>query len=391
MSKYDDALHVIEQTIEPVEKEKISIAQALNRVLREDIVADMDMPPFDKAAMDGYACRASDLGSVMRVVEHIPAGHEPLQTIGDHQCARIMTGAKIPLGADMVFMLEDTEQIDSDHVRCINPASKKNICYRGEDFRQGDILLYSGIRIQPAHIGIMASVGRTEAWVSQLPRITILATGSELVEPDRKPVGVQIRNSNSYMLIAMLEDMFLPASYAGIIPDDLNQIRKKAETAIAQADILILTGGASKGDFDFTTDVLQYFGYEILVTTTGVQPGNPMIYAKKGGKYCFGLSGNPVSSFVQFELFVKPFLYRMLQYQQIPSWYKATLASDVSRKKAGRTGIIPVKFNDDFSVTALPFHGSAHLNALADAQALMQIPEQITVLKKGEYVYVRPL
>lgn len=392
MGKYNDILNIMhQQVVEPIDKEKVPLAKALNRILREEIVADIEMPPFNKAAMDGYACRQSDLGNVMQVVEHIPAGFVPTKTIGPNQCARIMTGSIVPAGADMVFMLEDTEQVDADHVRCTNPKSKKNICYRGEDYHSGDILLSAGVRIRPVHVGIMASAGYDGVWVSRMPKIAVLASGSELVEPNQKPEGAQIRNSNSPMLMALLEGMSIPANYGGIIPDDPDEIRKKTGNTIAQNDIVLLTGGASKGDFDFTADVLKYFGFEILATTTGLQPGNPMVFAKKEQRFCFGLSGNPVSSLIQFELFVRPFLCRILGCVELPEWHEATLASEIRRAKAGRLGIVPVKYNTDSSVTPLPFHGSAHLNALAGAQALLQIPETVTLLNKGDKVYVRPL
>ncbi|HOK99722.1 MAG: gephyrin-like molybdotransferase Glp [Bacteroidales bacterium] len=391
MSKYEDILSMMQQVIAPVEREKVSLDRALNRVLREDIVADIDMPPFDKAAMDGYACRTCDLGNIMEVVERIPAGFVPTSTIGPNQCARIMTGAIVPQGADMVFMLEDTEEIDAKHVRCKNPNSKKNICYRGEDYRKGDILVPSGIKIRPMHIGILASAGYAEVWVSKRPSVAIMATGSELVEPYQLPTGAQIRNSNSPMLQALLAELSISANYEGIISDEMDIIRSKTEKALIQNDVLLLTGGASKGDFDYTVDVLQYFGFDMLCTTTGLQPGNPMIFAKKEKKFCFGLSGNPVSSFVQFELFVRPFFFWLCGCSELPQWQKAILKNDFSRKKAGRLGIVPVKFNADYSVETLDFHGSAHLNALVNAQALMQIPESVTSIKTGEQVYVRPL
>lgn len=237
----------------------------------------------------------------------------------------------------------------------------------------------------------MAGAGYTSVLVSKTPQIGIMATGTELVEPSEIPLAGQIRNSNSYQLMAQLQALAVTYNYIGTIKDDFELISETFKKSLNNNDIIIITGGASNGDFDFVPAMLRKQGFEILVDKTGIQPGNPMTFSKKLNKYCFGLSGNPVSLFVQFELFLKPFIYKLMACEWEPTRIKGILARDFQRKKAGRFGIIPVNLESDNLVVEIDFHGSAHINALTYANALMEIPQDITHLKQGEQVYVRPI
>lgn len=391
MSLFEKAKHTIETSVTGPETETAELLGSLNKVLWEDVIADMNMPPFNKSAMDGYACRKEDLGNAMEVLEIIPAGKPPLKTIGKNQCSKIMTGAMVPPGANCVFMVEDAQPVDDKFIRCNNPKTKENICFQGEDYQAGDILIKKGAVISPAHVGIMAGAGYTKITVSKAPKISIIATGTELVEPGQKPLPGQIRNSNSYQLMAQLRAMGIPCNYNGIIPDHLDEIASRFEKSLADNDIVLITGGASVGDFDFVPALLKNQGFDILVEKTGIQPGNPMTFSKKGKKYCFGLSGNPVSSFVQFELFVKPFIYKFMGCQYQAARIKGALTWDFHRAKAMRFGIIPVKLSVDNRVGPIDFHGSAHINALADANALMEVPEGVSRIMNGETVNVQLL
>lgn len=386
-----DAYYKITQSIESTRfpTEKVRLSESLNHILQEDIIADMNMPPFDKSAMDGFACRKEDLGSELMVLETIQAGKLPSKTIGKNQCSKIMTGAAVPDGANCVFMTEDAEPVPENSVKCINPATKTNICFTGEDYKKGDVLINKGVKIGPGHVGTMASAGYHQIAVSNMPTVGIMATGTELVEPSEIAGAGKIRNSNSYQLMAQLKAMEIDGNYLGIFEDDFDKISRNFEAALYNNDLVIITGGASQGDFDFVPAMLQKQGFEVLVQNTGIQPGNPMTFSKKEAKYCFGLSGNPVSSFVQFELFVKPFLYKLLGSLWQPTKVKGKLAKTFSRKKGHRFGIIPVKMDENNRVTEIGFHGSAHINALAFANALMEIPKGVTHLNEGEEVDLR--
>ena len=389
MQAYYKIIQSIENFSADRGREKKPLSECLRHVLQEDVVADMNMPPFDKSAMDGFACRMEDIDQELEILETIQAGKLPGKAIGPKQCSRIMTGAAVPQGADCVFMMEDAVFSGDKSVTCNNPATKRNICYTGEDYKQGDVLINKGGVICPAHIGTLASAGYAQVAVSKMPGVGILATGTELVEPSEWPAGGQIRNSNSYQVMAQLWSMGIRSDYHGIIVDDIEAISKSFEKALKSNDVVIITGGASQGDFDFVPAILQRHGFEIVLEKTGIQPGNPMSFSRKKQQFCFGLSGNPVSSFVQFELFVKPFLYKIMGANWEAAQVKGRLAQSFKRNKGHRFGIVPVRINSDSSVAEIGFHGSAHINSLAHANALMEVPVGVTYLKEGEEVNVR--
>ena len=288
--------------------ETVDFANAVNRVLAQDVRADMPMPPFNKSAMDGYACRRADLGEPMTVIEEIPAGCMPNKSIVANQCSKIMTGAPVPQGADCVIMIEYTETVDTDRIRFTADDSADNICLKGEDIREGDVVLNKGERITPAHIAVLATVGCTTPPVYARPRVALMATGSELVEPTEKAQGANIRNSNSYQLATQLQQMGALVTYCGIIPDDLEATIQAIAAAKNDHDLVLISGGVSMGDYDFVPEALQSNGFELLFQSVAMQPGRPTIFGTHNETYCVGLPGNPVSTFIVVELMVKPFL-----------------------------------------------------------------------------------
>ncbi|RIJ50707.1 molybdopterin molybdenumtransferase MoeA [Maribellus luteus] len=391
MSKFDEILSLIKQLPEVFETEEVALQDAFNSVLREDVLADMNMPPFHKSAMDGYACHFEDLGNEMEVLEVIHAGMMPTQTVGRNQCSKIMTGAAVPDGCDCVFKVEDSEEVAEKTVRCINLRTARNICYTGEDYQQGDVLIKEGTIISVPQMAVLAGAGYAKVKVSARPRITVIATGSELVEPHEKPEPGQIRNSNSSQVITQLRKMNLEVAENLQLKDDYDLLTHKFNEALENSDMVIFTGGASVGDFDFIPEILKEQGFKIYWDRTGFKPGNPMTFSQKGNKFAIGLSGNPVSSLVQFELLAKPAIYQLMGAKYTPTRIMATLNFDYRRKKADRLAIVPVYFGNDGKIEEIPFHGSAHINALISATALMEIPLGVDTINKGETVYVRPL
>lgn len=390
MESFEFIQQVISQLQPSFRVEDMPVQDTTGHVHQQHITADMDMPPFDKSAMDGYACRKQDIGNKLKVIEIVAAGSVPVNEIKENQCAKIMTGAKVPPGADCVFMVEDAEIIDAVNVRCTNLNTKTNICYQGEDHRIGDILLEKGQIIKPEHLSIIASAGFTQVKVSQMPGIGLIVTGSELVEPDQKPGSGKIRNSNAVQITALCKKMHLDVNYYGIVSDNVKQLTNVFNQAMDETDMIMITGGASMGDFDLVPELLSQSGFEIVWERTGLKPGNPMSFSHNKNKYCFGLSGNPVSCLVQFEYIVKPVLYQLLGGNYLPPVVKGEMAMDFYRKNASRFGIIPVYINPQGLIELLPFNGSAHLNVLAGANALMEIATGINELKKGGHAYVRP-
>lgn len=371
--------------------EKIALENALNRVLQEDIIADLNMPPFHKSAMDGYACHAEDIENTLEIQEVINAGKLPSKKVGKNQCSKIMTGAAVPEGCDCVFKIEDAEQVSEKEVRCLNKNTAGNICFLGEDYRKGDVLLKKGTIIHVAQMAVLAGAGYAKVKVSARPEITVIATGSELVPPERVPQPGQIRNSNALQLISQLKKMNLGVIDNFIVGDNFQVLTEKFINALNKSDYIFFTGGASVGDFDFIPEILKTQGFRVFWDRTGIKPGNPMTFSQKGNKYCFGLSGNPVSSMVQFQMIAKPVIYKLLGAQYTQLRVKGTLAFDFHRKKTDRMAIIPVSIGEKGLIDEISFHGSAHINALTRANALLEVPLGVNTIKKGESGYVRPL
>jgi len=371
--------------------EPVELRCALGRVLAQDVVSDVDMPPFDKSAMDGYACRRADLSALLTVTEEIPAGKMPARPIGPLQCARIMTGAPVPAGADCVVMVEHTEALPDGRIRIADPHTADNICRRAEDVRRGDCVLKAGEIVTPAHIAVLASVGCATPRVARRPRVAVLATGNELVEPHVTPAGAQIRNSNGYQLCAQLERMGAEPHYAGIVADTSEALAASLKKAEQDSNLLLFSGGVSVGAFDMVPDILRAAGFEFLFQSVAMQPGRPTLFGRRGAVYCCGLPGNPVSTFVVFEMLLKPFLYKLMGHTFSPCMVQAVLARDVRCKASTRQITMPVMFTQPGVVDTVEYHGSAHINAMARAHALLTIPAGQATLPAGTTVHVRPL
>ena len=394
MISFDTAYELMQNAVVRLGTERVPLAAARNRILAEDVISDVDSPPFNKAAMDGFACRRGDLDAELTVIEEIPAGVFPRRAIGPHECARIMTGAPVPAGADMVIKVEDTVEPVPGKIRLESlsgASTATNICPRAEDVRVGDVVLQAGQRLTPAGIAVLASAGCTHPLVACRPRVAVLATGNELVEPGVRPGPAAIRNSNSYQLCAHLEDMGVVAEYAGIVRDDVGALVAAIGAAQREHDVIILSGGVSAGDFDFVPEALGQCGFTLLFDRVAMQPGRPTVFGSDGRVYGCGLPGNPVSTFVVFELLLKPFLYRLMGHTDVPRWTTGVLSQDVRRGKGARQFTLPVCFPAPGEVALLDYHGSAHINALNRAQGLLTLPDGVTEIKSGTVVHVRSL
>ncbi len=389
----NDALKVVLENSKPSNiTEKVKLRESLNRVLAEDVLSDMNMPPFDKTAVDGYACRISDAMEELEVIEVIPAGKIPEKIVGQGQCSKIMTGAMIPNGADCVLMVEETSEIADNRIIFTGKTPKTNICPLGEDIRTGDKVLGKGILIDPQHIAIMASVGCANPLVASKPKVAILTTGDELVEPEATPNSVQIRNSNGHQLVAQVVKAGAEPSYYGIISDTKEATSNAISRALNENDIVILTGGVSMGDFDYVPEVLKSLGVNILFESIAVQPGKPTTFGVSGNKLIFGLPGNPVSSYLQFEILIKPAIKKLMGAKITnPLISRLPMAKNYIRKKTERLGLVPVALTPDFKVYPVEFHGSAHIFALAHADGYIMIPVGIGEVMEGELVDVRPI
>jgi molybdopterin molybdotransferase len=387
----DEAFETVMNSAFSTGTEIIDFNDSLNRVLAQDIRSDMDMPPFNKATVDGFACRRADLENELEIVETIAAGSYPEKTISKGQCSRIMTGAVVPAGADTIFMVENSELLSSQKVRFTGSFTKDNISVKGEDIKTGDSVLKSGMLIRPQDIAAMACVGCTSVVVSRMPVVAVISTGNELVEPVEIPGLSQIRNINAYELIAQVKRTGGKAKYYGIARDDEKATLKIVSRAISECDIVLISGGVSMGDFDFVPSVLEQAGVKILFSSVRVQPGKPTTFGVHADSLVFGLPGNPVSSFIQFEYLVHPLIYSMMGYKWDPLMIYLPMKMPYSRKSADRQGLVPVKFENDGSVSPVEYHGSAHISALIHADGIISIPAGMKTIKNGEVVGVRQI
>jgi molybdopterin molybdotransferase len=389
MLTFEEALEIVLGSARELGAERVDIAGALNRILAEDVRSDIDIPPFNKAVMDGYACRRQDLANELVVIETIPAGRPVEKTIGPNLCAKIMTGAVVPEGADCVIMKEYVEISAAERIRFVGEKTADNICVRGEDVKAGITVLRKGSLLRAQHIAVLASVGCVEPAVAKRPRVGLIATGDELVEPAARPPASQIRNSNSYQLAAQVEQTGAPAKNYGAAADNTEAIESVLERAFEENDVVLFSGGVSVGEYDLVKTVLKKAGVSLLFEKVAAEPGRPMVFGVRDKAFCFALPGNPVSSFVMFELLVKPFLYKMMGHDFKPPVSHRELAKTISRKSAERDSWLPVAFTENGKVERIEYHGSAHINALCDADGLLCIPAGVKEIKQDSIVTVR--
>ena len=367
--------------------EEVDLTDALGRVLVSDIVSDIDMPPFDKSAMDGFACRRADLDRPLKIVETIAAGRIPEKEISEGECARIMTGAAVPGGADTVVMVEDTRE-ENGIVTVTRRSGSSNICLLGEDLREGDTVLKKGSLIRSSEIAVLAATGSAKALVAVRPVLGIAVTGDELAEPGYPMNAGMIRNSNGPQLMAQAAEIGLPAKYLGIVPDDRGAVPELIERTSGEIDVYIFSGGVSMGDYDFVPEGLEEAGFELLVHGAAIKPGRPLLFGRCGDAWVFGLPGNPVSVFVLFEMIVKPFCFRLMGHDYRPLEVTVRLEKDFTRKEAVRTAHVPVTLTSDGWARLIEYHGSAHIHAYTRADGILRIPAGVESLKKGEEVRI---
>ena len=402
---FEEARRVVEQRalfIPPPEVEAVDLLVACGRVLAEPVVADRDFPPFPRAARDGYAVRAEDVSQVpehLQLIGEIKAGDLSATSlrVGPGQAAAIMTGAPMPAGADAVVMMEHTAQLPAQQVDIQRSVqSGDNFVARGSEARAGQTLLESGARLDHAAIAIAASVGKNRLQVFRRPRVAVLATGDEVVGLDQTPGPVQIRNSNSYSLASQVslaggEPILLP-----IAPDEKTRLRELIEQGL-DSDLLLLAGGVSMGKFDLVEQVLGEMQMEVDFTGAMIQPGKPIVFGRCRAsvpdphKYFFGLPGNPVSTMVTFELFVRPMLDALGGAKPRPLLFlKARLKSPVTTK-TGLKRFLPAVLTGEFEdaeVERAPWQGSGDIAAMAGSNCYLVVPPDRERIEAGEWVSV---
>jgi molybdopterin molybdotransferase len=399
----EEALHLVLGYVRPLPAERVPLLDALGRVLAEDAASDIDVAPFDNSAMDGFAVRAADLAGAseetpvaLDVIAHIAAGDDPAGIeVGPGEAARIMTGAPTPAGADSVVMVERTRVLEGDGgigsrvAFELEPKLGEHIRRRGEEVRAGDVVISAGEVLGPAGIGLLAATGHDAVAVYRRPRVAVISTGSELVEVAQVPGPGKIRNSNSYSIAAqVLAAGGIPVRYP-IVPDELDATRAAFEQAARECDFITTSGGVSVGDFDYVKPVLEELG-ELTFCKVKMRPGNPQTLGTIGGVPFFGLPGNPTSTYVGFEMFVRPAL-RVLQGYSALERPKtlARLAHDVKKKQDRRyylRGRVERDASRGFTASLAGSQSSALLTAAHRGNCFVVLPEGVGSFSAGAEV-----
>jgi molybdopterin molybdotransferase len=384
----DQALAIVRGVPPAARAQSVDLRDARGRVLVRAVPSLVDSPPFDKSAMDGFAVDGTPGTTEYRIQDLVPAGGAPQRAVRPGECARIMTGAMLPPGAVRVIRKEFVRETDG-LIRQVQEEPGDNVVRRGANLKAGDPVLGPKV-LGPQDIGILAASGITRVEAAEAPVVGIICTGPEIREPGLPLAAGQIYNSNGPQLRAQLEAMRCPCLSSVTVDDEPRALSAAISEALGSCDVLLLTGGVSEGDFDFVPGCLEGLGVEILFHRVAVKPGKPTLFARRGDRYAFGLPGNPVSAFVIFEVFVKPFLYRRMGLDWNPPVFRGVLAEAVRRRSVERTEFLPVRVRQG-RVTPVAFHGSAHLNALGEADGLVRVEKGVSGIPEGTEIDVRPL
>ncbi len=401
LTRLEDALKTVLAAVPVLGVEKVSLLDTLERVLGEDIVALRDNPPWDNSAMDGFAVRYEDIKqahavttpTMLTVIEDVPAGKFPAKAVGKGEAIRIMTGAPVPKGADTVLKVEDTEN-QPTWVKVFKEEKKgANIRLQGEDVRKGDCIIPRGKIIRPAEAGMLAILAKSFVFVYQRPRVAILSTGDELADLDERFSEEKIVNSNSYGIAAQAKEAGGLPMLLGIAKDSPEDLKAKIRQGL-NADFLVLSGGVSMGDYDFTKPVFQELGGEMNFWKLAIRPGQPVAFGKIGKTLAFGLPGNPVSSMITFEQLVRPAILKMCGSQTLARPVVQAIFQEKFSKRPDRRhflrGILWME-NGMLMVRTTGSQGSGILTSMVKANGLIDIPVEVEKLKPGDVVNVQVL
>ncbi|NKB82694.1 MAG: molybdopterin molybdenumtransferase MoeA [Nitrospirales bacterium] len=401
LTRLEDAQQTVLDVTEPLGCEKVGLLDALGRVLGEDIIAPRANPPWNNSAMDGFAVRWEDIKKeheittppVLNIIEDVPAGKVAMKAVGPREAIRIMTGAPVPNGADTVVRVEFTEPA-ADSVRIMQQEPQgANIRAKGEDVQEGECIMAKGVPLRPAEVGMLAILAKSFIFVHHRPRVAILATGDELADLDERFDEHKIVNSNSYGIAAAVEEAGGIPVLLGIAKDDPSSLKEKIAHGL-KCDILVLSGGVSMGDYDFTKVVFAELGADMHFWKLAIRPGQPVAFGTIQGTLAFGLPGNPVSSMMTFEQLVRLALlkmggHRLLKRPTVQARFQESFSKQPDRRHFLR-GIIE-RNNGELTVRTTGKQGSGILTSMVKANGLIDIPEEIEQIHAGDMVTVQVL
>jgi molybdenum cofactor synthesis domain-containing protein len=393
-----EAIQIVRQRTQALPTEKVKLDTVLGRVLAEDVVADTDLPPFDRAQMDGYAVRAQDLSEApvrLRIVGESAAGRGWHHQLDEGQAVRIMTGAPVPAGADSVQQVELTHELkDGSVVELLETVETgKSIVPRGSEIKAGEVVLRAGTTINAAMMAVLAAFGYAQVEVFRKPRVAVLATGTELVSVDQKPGQDQIRDSNNYSISAYAELAGAVVERMPVTGDETSLLRTQIAEAAKRCDLIVTSGGVSMGVYDVTKAALKELDAELFFERVALRPGKPTVFARlPNGTLVFGLPGNPVSVSVTFNLFARTALLAMQGTAEPALKRETAVLARTVKGTTDRESYLPAQLttNDDAELVAFPLKwgGSSDFVAFALTTALLIVPANVKAIEPGSLVAV---
>ena len=390
MINFEEAIEIVLKNVRPLPPVKTRVEDAAGRVLQEDIRSGLEMPPFNKSAVDGYAVRAADLVRArrLRCTAMVQAGESFLGKLRAGECVKIMTGAPVPAGADAVVMVEYTSEKNGLVKFAAGIKKGKNIAVRGEDIKKGQKILACGTVIKISHIAALAAVGRGKVKTGALPRVSLVNTGGEIVPPGTELGRNRIYNSNGPMLAAMLGADGIKAVPV-IVRDEARKLKAALAKAL-KADIVLISGGVSMGDYDLVPGVLKSLGVKMIFHKVRVKPGKPMFFGTKGDRLVFGIPGNPVSNFMAYLAYIRPAIRKMSGRPDFaPRFLEGACAAAFKPRTPRRAMVLSrVRAKTEYSLCEVSNNGSADIIALAGADAFTMIREGGSVNKGGKAKFI---
>ena len=392
-----EAIQIVEAQTPILPSESVTLADACHRFLAEDVIADSDLPPFDRSQMDGYAVRAADTDNApvhLRIVGESAAGNGWHQEMKAGEAVRIMTGAPLPAGADSVQQVEHTRDLSFEIVEIQKPVPVgRSIVTRGSEVKRGATVLKTGEQINPAVLATLASFGYAKVKVGPRPRVTVLATGSELVAVNEQPGPDQIRDSNNYSLGGYAELAGARVERLPLAGDDVELLKHQISEAAERSEVVVTSGGVSMGVYDFTKAALKELNCEIFFERVALRPGKPTVFARlPNGTLVFGLPGNPVSVSVTFNLFARTAILQLQGAKQSRLTEQHAILAQAVKGAEGRESYLPASLRTDTEgrliVEALKWGGSSDFVAFTRASALLIVGAGVEKQAAGSVVRV---
>ncbi|MFC1708639.1 gephyrin-like molybdotransferase Glp [Candidatus Omnitrophota bacterium] len=391
MIEFEQALKLVLGAAKGLGAEEANVDDSVGRVLMEDIYSKIEMPPFNKSAMDGYAVRSEDIKDIpaqLKNVGLIQAGQIFAGRIEKGECVKIMTGAALPKTADSVVMVEDTHQ-SADRVEIKKSLEKwRNVCFQGEDIKKGQKVLQKGRVISISDIALMATVGKSFVKVSKRPTVAVLNTGGEITPLGNKLRKGQIYNSNGPQLLSLLKSDSIRPCYLGIARDRRRELTRAMEKGL-QNEVFLISGGVSMGDYDLVPGVLKSLGVKEIFHNVETKPGRPLFFGRRNKAIVFGIPGNPVANFLVYHIYIRPAIYKLMGRKPHAPQFEEGIVDKEFRHKPGRKHFVPVRLTDkanQYYVAPVGSHGSADILALSKADAFMVVDADVRVVKARSHI-----